>query len=97
MTLTNQDIERLAKLACLVLTDKEKNKFREQLSSVLDYVAQIERLETADVPPTVNAARLENVIREDKTSVYPEEVREEILKNAPRREDNLFRVPPVFK
>ncbi|MCL5410539.1 MAG: Asp-tRNA(Asn)/Glu-tRNA(Gln) amidotransferase subunit GatC [Patescibacteria group bacterium] len=59
-------IEHIAKLSRLKLTDEEKKLYSEQLSSVLDYVEQLSLVDTKDVEPTANITGLKNVLREDE-------------------------------
>lgn len=92
--LTLQEVEGIANLARLSLTDEEKRRFQDQLSTILDYVAALQELDTEAVPPTTSALPLDNVM-------LPDEVRpclsvEEALANAPDTADNQFRVKPIL-
>ncbi len=65
MSLSSRDVEKIALLARLELTDDEKALYQEQLSAILDYANRLNQLDIADVPPTASAVDLENVMRED--------------------------------
>ncbi len=65
MSLSSRDVEKIALLARLELTDDEKSLYQEQLSAILDYANRLNQLDIADVPPTASAVDLENVMRED--------------------------------
>ena len=65
MSLSSRDVEKIALLARLELTDDEKALYQEQLSAILDYAHRLNQLDIADVPPTASAVDLRNVMRED--------------------------------
>jgi aspartyl-tRNA(Asn)/glutamyl-tRNA(Gln) amidotransferase subunit C len=94
MTLTLEEVEHIAELARLNLTKEEKALYREQLSDILDYFAQLQSLDTADIPPTSSVLPAHSVLRTD--SPRPGLSTEELLNNAPDAEGNQFRVPPVL-
>lgn len=97
MKISRKDVEYVARLARLELTETEKDTFTGQLGSILEYIDQLNRLETADVPPTSHVLALQNVWREDAARPCPETVRENILANAPEREDDFFKVKKVIE
>ncbi len=94
MALTREEVEHIAQLARLELTDEEIERYREQLSDVLDYVARLQGLDTADIPPTASVLPPRTVLREDEPR--PGLPRDEVLANAAETENGQFRVPPVF-
>ena len=94
MSLTPGEVEHIASLARLKLSEEEKERFREQLSAILDYFAQLQEVDTADVPPTASVAAVPSVLRDDNTR--PGLSQEELLHNAPQIETGQFRVPPVL-
>ena len=94
MALTREEVEHIAQLARLELTDEEIARYREQLSDVLEYVARLQGLETGDIPPTASVLPPRTVLREDEAR--PGLPRDEVLANAADVQDGLFRVPPVF-
>lgn len=95
MPLTLNEVEHIANLARLELTDEEKAHFREQLSAILDYFSQLSELDTADIPPTSSVLPPRSFLREDEPR--PGLSLEELLSNAPDAEAGQFRVPPVLE
>ena len=95
MTLSIDEVEHIAKLARLRLSEMEKELFRSQLSSILDHVARLQTLETRDIPPTFSVLPLHSVTRIDEPA--PGLQAQELLHNAPQVEDEQFRIPPVFE
>jgi len=95
MSVTRQDVEHVAKLARLGLTDKEKELFTGQLSNILDYAKNLNKLDTKDVPPTSHAIPMKNVLREDK--VIPCANTQDIVANGPETEENMFKVPKIME
>ena len=95
MTLTIAEVEHIASLARLNLTDAEVARFREQLSAILDYVAQLQALDTSDIPPTSSVLPPRSVLRQDEP--HPGLALDALLANAPQVEADQFRVPPVLE
>ena len=95
MAISRDDVEHVAYLARLGLTDDEKVQLAEQLSNILGHMQVIDRLDTSAIPPTAQVIPLRNVMRADE--VRPSSPREEILRNAPRRDGDYFLVPPVLE
>jgi len=93
LTISREDVEYVAALARLELTEEETLEYTEQLNSILGYAAMLERLDTDDVVPTAHAVPLHNVMREDQVS--PSINHEKALRNAPDGEDGFFRVPRI--
>lgn len=93
MTISREDVEYVAALARLELTEQEIQEYTEQLNSILDYAAMLERLDTDGVVPTAHAVPLHNVMREDQ--VGPSIKHEKALRNAPDGETGFFRVPRI--
>ncbi len=91
--ITVKDVEHVAKLARLELTEEEKEKFTRQLGDVLKYVEQMNEVDTTDVKPMAHAFDIVNVMREDK--VEHEQTKEELMKNAPEEENGFFKVPKI--
>ena len=95
MSLTIEEVEHIADLARLELTEQEQTLYREQLSAVLDHIAQLQSLDTRDIPPTFSVLPTRSVLRTDQ--VRPSLSQEDLLRNAPDTEDHQFRVPPVLE
>jgi aspartyl-tRNA(Asn)/glutamyl-tRNA(Gln) amidotransferase subunit C len=95
MTLTLAEVEHIAELARLNLSDVEKARYREQLSAILDYAARLQAIDTSDIPPTSSVLPARSVLRADVSR--PGLSLQELLKNAPEAEAGQFRVPPVLE
>ena len=95
MPLDRAQVEHIATLARIGLTDAEIEMFTEQLANILEQFDILNELDTHDVEPTSNAGELRTVMRDDapRDSLDPEEV----LSNAPRREGDYFRVKAVLQ
>jgi aspartyl-tRNA(Asn)/glutamyl-tRNA(Gln) amidotransferase subunit C len=89
------DIEHVAKLARLELTDEEKARLRDQLGVILENAAKVSEVATDDVPPTAYAIPRSNVLRPDE--ITQSLTTEEVLSNAPEVEDERFKVPKVVE
>ena len=90
-----KDVEHVARLARLALTDAEIEKMREQLNGILAYIEKLNALQTEGVEPTSHAVPLVNVMRDDEAG--PCLPREEALANAPDRAGEFFRVPRIIE
>jgi aspartyl-tRNA(Asn)/glutamyl-tRNA(Gln) amidotransferase subunit C len=96
MMLTREEVLQIAKLASLELADDEVEKFRQQLSDVLELFKKIDDVDLKNIEETSQVTGLENVMREDE--VLPSECsREELLENAPRKNENSIIVPKVIE
>ena len=91
--ITIKDVEHVAKLARLELTEEEIDKYSKQLGSILQYVEQMNEVDTTGIEPMPHAIPVYNVMREDV--VKYEQTKEEMLANAPFEEDGFFRVPKI--
>ena len=93
--LTLQEVEHIAELARLGLTEAEKETFCEQLATILGYMEMLNRLDTEGVPPTTSALPLSNVMRSDEvSSSLPTE---DALANAPDSDADQFRVRAILE
>jgi aspartyl-tRNA(Asn)/glutamyl-tRNA(Gln) amidotransferase subunit C len=95
MNLTLDEVNHIADLARLALSPEEKERYRQQLSAILDYAARLLSLETEDIPPTSSVLPARSVLRPDRPR--PGLSLEEVLRNAPQTEQDQFRVPPVLE
>ena len=89
------DIEKVARLARLDLSEEEKVTFGSQLEQILTYMEQLNTLDTSGVEPTSHAIPVYNVFREDE--VRPSLPQEEVLAIAPDEEDGHFKVPKIIE
>ena len=92
--ITSEDVRKVAKLARLDLPEEQIATYTIQLEKILGYVAQLEQVETDDVPPTNRAIEVLNVTRDDTTMTI--DIREDLLDQAPKREGSFFRVPKIL-
>ncbi len=95
MRLSREEVKHIALLARLGLSEAEVEKFREQLSNILDNFEILQQIDTSNIAPTAHSIALQNVLREDK--VAPSLPEKEVLANAPRQEEGYFRVHAVLE
>ncbi|HVL81223.1 MAG TPA: Asp-tRNA(Asn)/Glu-tRNA(Gln) amidotransferase subunit GatC [Actinomycetota bacterium] len=95
MAISREEVEHVARLARLELTEEEKELFGEQLSVVLERAQRIQSLPLDDVPPTQHPVELSNVLRPDV--VVPPPPPDRILENAPETEGPFFKVPRILE
>jgi aspartyl-tRNA(Asn)/glutamyl-tRNA(Gln) amidotransferase subunit C len=88
-----EDVEHVAKLARLALTDEEKQRFAKQLGAIIEHFNELKNVDTTGVEPMVHALPVTNVLREDVVVTPPG--REVLLQNAPAEENGFFRVPKI--
>jgi aspartyl-tRNA(Asn)/glutamyl-tRNA(Gln) amidotransferase subunit C len=89
------DVEHVARLARLGLTDEEKDRLRRELGLILDHAARVAEVAAEEVPPTSHPIPRANVLRPDEPG--PSLTQEEALANAPEVEDGRFKVPPILE
>lgn len=94
-TISAQDVSYIAGLAKIAVSDEEAKKLQQELAAILAYVAQLDDLDTTGVEPTYQVTGLSNVTREDTIIDYGVS-QKELLKNAPRVQDNQIKVPKVL-
>jgi aspartyl-tRNA(Asn)/glutamyl-tRNA(Gln) amidotransferase subunit C len=95
MTISKEQVHKVATLARLKLTEQEADQFTVQLNNILEFAEKLNELDTDQVEPTSHVLPMANVLREDK--VVPSIPREKALLNAPDKQDGMFRVPAVFE
>ncbi len=95
MKITKDEVEHVAKLARQAITAEETERYSQQLSNILTYIEKLKELDTSKVEPTSHVLPMKNIFREDE--VRPSLPREEILKNAPDRTEEFFRVPKIIE
>ena len=95
MKLSRDEVLHIARLARMGVTDEEVAKLREQLSDILDNFEVLQQVDTEGVPPTAQSIAQSNVTRDDTVSAsYPPD---DILSNAPRRDDDYFKIHAVLE
>lgn len=93
MKISKKEVEHVALLARLSLSEEEINLYTEQMNAILEYAATLQQIDTSCVSPTAHAVQLCNVLREDE--VKPSMAQEKVLNNAPKAVDGFFRVPRI--
>lgn len=94
MSLSRADVDRVSLLARLRLNDEEAEHFAAQLTQVVDYFRQLDELDTSGILPMAHAIELQNVFAADVLQASLE--RDRALANAPKRDDECYRVPAVL-
>ncbi|QQE74967.1 Asp-tRNA(Asn)/Glu-tRNA(Gln) amidotransferase subunit GatC [Brevibacillus composti] len=93
--ITRKEVEHVADLARLQLTEEEAERYTKDLNAILQFAAKLSELDTSHVAPTSHATDVKNVMREDANR--PSLSNEEALKNAPEHDEGQFKVPAVFE
>jgi aspartyl-tRNA(Asn)/glutamyl-tRNA(Gln) amidotransferase subunit C len=94
MTLSLAQVEHIAELAHLSLSDDEKLRYQEQLSAILVYASRLQELDTDTIPPTAAILPIDSVMRPD--DIEPSIPREDLLRNAPAATEGMLKVPLVL-
>jgi len=95
MAITKKQVEYIAHLARLELSEEEKEKYTKQLDQILEFVAKLNEINTEKVEPTSHAVKISNVFRKDEAK--PSFSQEEALSNAPEVEEGHFKVKKVIE
>ncbi|MEK6696897.1 MAG: Asp-tRNA(Asn)/Glu-tRNA(Gln) amidotransferase subunit GatC [Candidatus Deferrimicrobiota bacterium] len=95
MAITREEVLHVARLARLALSDDDAERLGCQLSAILDYMKQLDRLDTHDVVPTSHAVETGTPFRDDVVEPFGD--REALLANAPDRQNDCFRVPRIIE
>lgn len=91
--ITKQDVEHVALLARLELSEEEKEIYTKQLNDILNHAKDLERINTDDVPPTAHVLPIKNVFREDEVGEHLPN--EKAVANAPEAEGSFIKVPKI--
>ena len=92
--ISSDEVKKVAQLARLELNESEIQQHAEQLEKILDYIKQLEKINTKNIPCTTRAIEVVNVVRKDEKKDYNNS--EEILDLAPSRENKFFKVPKII-
>ena len=92
--ISKEEVNTVAHLARLELNENEINNHAEQLEKILDYIRQLEKIDTDDVPCTTRAIEVKNIFRKDEKK--NSDCSEELLELGPSREDEYFKVPKII-
>ena len=93
--ISKEEVNKVAKLARLKLNDEQIENHANQIEKILDYINQLEKIDTTNVDCTTRAIEVVNVVRSDKKETFKN--RDDILNLAPSREDDFFKVPKIIK
>lgn len=89
------EVDHVAMLARLGLEPEERERMREQLSSILEHISLLQSVDTSAIPPTAQVITLQNQVRPDEVGESLD--REDVLRNAPDSEDGMFKVRAVLE
>ncbi len=95
MSISREEVLHVARLARVGLTDADVDRLTEQLSNILENFTALQRVDTTGIPPTAQSIPLQNVMKPDE--VCPSLTPDQVLANAPLREDDFFRIKPVLE
>jgi aspartyl-tRNA(Asn)/glutamyl-tRNA(Gln) amidotransferase subunit C len=95
MKLSREEVLHIAALAKVGVTEADVERFREQLSNILEHFDALQKLDTSGIPPTAQSIALQNIIMCDE--VRPSMSPDEVLANAPQREEDYFKVKIVLE
>lgn len=99
--ISTEQVEHIAKLARINLTEKEKEKFSVELSSILDYIDKLNQADTSNIELISQVAEFNNITRNDAESINDEqkniETRNKILKQAPKNKGDYFKTPKILE
>lgn len=95
MKLTRAEVQRVAELARLRLTEAEESELTEQLDAILAYMDKLNQIDTSDVEPFSHATDTTNVFREDRVTNQADA--DALLANAPDRDGTFFKVPKIIE
>lgn len=99
--ISTEQVEHIAKLARINLTEKEKEKFSVELSSILDYIDKLNQVDTSNIELISQVAEFNNITRNDTESINDEqkniETRNKILEQAPEKKGDYFKTPKILE
>lgn len=96
-TITKEQVEHIAKLARIELSDSEKERMTKQLGDILLYISKLNEIDTTGVEPTAQVTGLENVFRKDDAPAWYEGNPQDLVEAAPEHEDRFVKVKGVFE
>jgi len=91
-----KEINHLLELARIELSSQEKEKIASNLGKILDYVKQLQELDTNNIDPMTGGTLLENICREDNLNEKKQDLSKELKKSAPNLKNDSFKIPPIF-
>jgi len=95
--LSKQEVQHIAKLARLGLTDREIGKYQKELSSILDYVEKLKKVDVSGIEPTSHSVKVDNAMRGDAASKKQETLTKKLMDLAPETKNGYLKVKSIFK
>jgi len=95
LSISKEDVDKIARLAKLELSEDERNKFAKQLGDIISYVEKLDEVDVSNVEPLAHVNDLMNVTRDDKSR--PSLDKEQVFRNSPQHDKDYFLVPKVLK
>ena len=93
--ISKEQVKKVSELAKIELNEEEIDNHSSQLEKILEYIDQLEKIDTENIPCTTRAIEVINVLRDDHKKIFKN--RDDILDQAPSREDDFFKVPKILK
>lgn len=97
MAISPEEVEKIAKLSHLKLSEQEKEMMKEKISSILSYVDRLAEADTNGIEATAHISGVENVLRDDEVRDCDPETRASIINSFPERDGDQLKVRPVFE
>jgi len=97
LSVSKKEVEHVAALARLALTEEEKTLYTEQFNVILDYIHRLNELKLEGIEPTTHVQQLNNVLREDRAQKSTRDLLLKVLEEAPEQDKGYFVVPSVIE
>lgn len=95
--ITKKDLEHIAWLSRLELSEEDRERYAPKLNSVLDYFGELDKVDTEGIEPTYHVLALSNVFRDDEINLPTKSLSQnEALSNAPKKQDGFFKAPRMM-
>ena len=94
--ISKENVQHIAKLARIELTEKEAEQFQKELSMILDYFSVLKKVDVSKVEPMTHSVLLENVVRVDRAHQQNNEVLRKLMEAAPQRKDRFFKIKSIL-
>jgi len=94
--ISKEQVKHIAKLTRLKLTEEEASKYQKELAKILDYVGQLQKIDTKDIPPCSGGTDLKNVFRKDEPEIKVKEKSQKLVDQAPSKQKDLIKTKGVF-
>lgn len=94
--ISEEEVKHIAKLARLGLTQVEIKKMQKELSSILDYIEKLKKVDISKIEPTSHSIKIENVMREDQSKEKKLETRKKLIEMAPEKKEGYLKTKPIL-